>query len=221
MTVTKTKCLPTYLVIDSSSSMKPHETLLNDTIRHLFLALGDSPRVAEYAHLSILTFNTDAHVVLEMSDIATVYDAPVIGCTGNTAYGRMFTLLRQRIDIDVPRLNQSGRAVHRPAVFLLTDGAPTDRDWAAAHRQLVDQGWRRRPHVVTFGFGAANEAVLGRVATKAAFIATDVADNRDAITSMMSGLLGSLVASARAQELRIPEQVAGYRPVEVVEEFVD
>ncbi|MFI7596596.1 VWA domain-containing protein [Actinoplanes sp. NPDC049681] len=217
--VVKSKCLPAYVVIDTSSSMKPQEQLLNETVDHVFDVLGNSPRVSEFAHISIITFNTDAHVVLEMADIDQVANLPMITCDGTTNYGRMFQLVKQRIDTDVTALHASGRAVLRPAVFILTDGAPMDKNWAADFAALTDKTFRRRPHIISYGFGTANPAVLGKIATKAAFIATDVDNEKEAIVSMLTSLLNTLVTSASAQEFRIPEQADGYERVPI--EFVD
>ncbi|GAA1537519.1 hypothetical protein GCM10009827_065430 [Dactylosporangium maewongense] len=216
----KSKCLPTYLVIDTSSSMKSHESLLNDTVDHVFDVVGNSPRVAEFAHVSIITFNTDAHVVLELSDIETVENLPTITCQGTTNYGKMFQLVKQRIDADISGLTHDGRrAVLRPAVFILTDGEPMDKDWATQFNALTDASWRRRPHIISYGFGTANATVLGKIATKAAYLATDVDKEKEAIVSMLTSLLNTLVASASAQEFRIPDDVPGYTRVPI--EFVD
>ena len=73
---TKTKCLPTYLVVDTSSSMSEHEELLNELVDYLFDEIGNSPRIAEFAHMSIITFNTIPHLVLPMADIEQIQKRP-------------------------------------------------------------------------------------------------------------------------------------------------
>jgi uncharacterized protein YegL len=217
---TAAKCLPTYLVVDTSTSMTKHQELLNGLVDHLVDAVGNSPRVAEFAHMSIITFNTAPYLVLPMSDMELVDRLPNITCHGATNYGPMFQLLKSRIDSDVQDLRLgAGRAVLRPAVFILTDGEPTDRDWTADFDDLTDPQWRRRPHIISFGFGAANPAVLGKIANKAAFLAESAASEREAITTMITGLLKSLVASASAAEFTIPTQVDGYERVPI--EYVD
>lgn len=214
---TKPKCLPVYLVVDTSQSMQPHEPLLNETVENVFTLVGDSPRVAEFAHVSIITFNTAPHLVLEMTNIEEIEHLPVLACQGLTNYGEMFSMVRQRIEVDVARLIGQGRAVLRPAVFILTDGAPTDKDWATPYNTISDGNWRRRPHIISFGFGGADEAVLGRISTKAAYRAE--VNEREAITRMLTTLLHTLVHSANAQELRLPAEVPGYKSVPI--EYVD
>jgi uncharacterized protein YegL len=213
------KCLPTYLVIDVSTSMSQHEQTLNQTLKKLHSTLANSPRVSEFAHMSIIAFSTQPWVVIEMTDMEYVPGMPEVACDGMTNYGAAFDLVRERIDIDLPALTAQGKAVLRPIMFVLTDGAPTDGEWETAFRALVDKGWRRRPHVVTYGFGAAPEAVLGRIATKAAFVADGSSGQDEALSTALHSMLNSLVASAQADELLIPAQAAGYKTVPL--EYLD
>lgn len=218
--VGKTKCLPTYLLLDTSGTMKDHEQTLNETLEHVHLSLVESPRVAEFAHISIISFNTDPHLVLEMTDIEEVRALPALSCGGLTNFGSAFDLLGERINIDVPALRSAGMAVLRPAVFLLTDGLPSDaRTWASRFAALVDPAWPRRPHVITFGFGDATSESIGGMATKAAFLAKNNFQEKEALTSMLTTLLNTLVASAPAGELIIPTDLPGFErvPVDYVE----
>jgi uncharacterized protein YegL len=203
MSDVKSKCLPTYLVIDTSKSMLVHEALLNKTVDHVFDVLSDAPHVSEFAHISIITFNTDAHVVLPMSDIESVASVPNIMCSGATNYGAAFHLLRQRIDHDYHQL-ATARNVQRAAVFMLTDGAPNDKDWATELAALNDRGWRLRPAIISYGFGDANEAIIQKVGNTAAYLAIDAENETGAITSMLTDMLTTLAGSAKAQELVIP-----------------
>lgn len=209
------QCLPTYLVIDTSYSMAPHEEILNAAVTKVFRLVLNSPRLAEFAAMSILTFNTEPHVVLAMADIALVRHLPRIKCAGNTDYGKLFRLLRKQIDSDVDDLLRNGlRRVLRPAMFLLTDGAPTDRSWRSAFGELADRDWHRRPHIVSFGFGKAERDVLATISTKAAFIATQMDSDSEAITEILGTLGRSLVEGERRQETVIPTQVDGFERIE-------
>jgi uncharacterized protein YegL len=216
---TRQKCLPTYLVVDVSSSMQPHQAALNGILHKLHGALVGSPRVSEFAHMSIIAFSTQPWLVIEMVDMELVDRMPGVMCDGATNYAAVFELIRQRIDIDLPMLNDQGKAVLRPCVFFLTDGEPTDPGWEFAFRRLVDKNWSRRPHVITYGFGSASEAVLSKVATKAAFLADGDGASDEALAIAINSLLNTLVASARSEEMQIPVQTPGYRsiPVEYVE----
>ncbi|MBV9161747.1 MAG: hypothetical protein JO281_09395 [Pseudonocardiales bacterium] len=216
----KTKCLPTYLVLDTSGSMKEHEQTLNDTLEDVFDTLRLSPRVSEFAYISIITFNTRPHLVLEMTDIEDAPGIPQLACDGMTNYSLVFDLIRSRIDADVPALNAAGKAVLRPAVFLFTDGFPSDEnEWQVHFNDLVTPSWRRRPHVITYGFGEARADVLGKMATKAAFLADSRTADKEALTKTLTSLLQTLVASAKAEELLIPTDLPGFIRVPV--EYTD
>jgi uncharacterized protein YegL len=213
------KCLPTYLVIDVSASMRPFEGALNNTLHKLHRTLIGSPRVSEFAHMSIVAFSTQPWLVIEMVDMELVDRMPEVVCDGATNYGPAFDLVRQRVDVDLPMLNAQGKAVLRPCVFFLTDGEPTDPGWEAAFDRLTDPHWSRRPHVIAYGFGAASDAVLRRVGTKGAFAADGTAEPDEALSRAISSLLNTLVASARVEAMHVPTSAVGYRtiPIEIVE----
>lgn len=214
---TKVNCLPTYILLDTSSSMRPVENMLNETLEKLYDELIMSPRIADFAYVSLISFNTAAHVVLEMTDIQNIAALPQLTCGGVTNFGDAFGLLRSRIEQDVPMLDAAGRAVLRPVAFVLTDGQPTDaegritQEWRAAYLRLTDPGWRRRPNVVPFGFGGATADVLKEMSTidGIAFLAKDTG-NSESLQKIFATLLNTLVASARHNELQLPTEVDGF-----------
>ncbi|GAA4232714.1 hypothetical protein GCM10022254_33370 [Actinomadura meridiana] len=209
------KGMPTYLALDVSRSMREHETLLNETLAEIIKTLYLNPRVSEFVHLSIVTFSSEPTVVLRMTELTKMRQMPVLRCRGGTNFGPLFELLRDRIDIDVPLLQDQGYSVVRPVVFLLTDGAPTDRPttaWQEPHRALVDPEWKRHPRVICFGFGDAVEEIVRRMSTVQTYMADPaLGDATSALPEAMNGMLGSMVASVQARELRLPTEVAGYR----------
>ncbi|GAA3447186.1 vWA domain-containing protein [Planomonospora venezuelensis] len=219
-----TKGLPTYVVLDTSGSMAPFESLLNETLTEIVDTLYSSPRVSDFIHLSILSFNTSPHMVLEMTEISRLTALPTVGCSGVTNFAPMLRLLRERVKNDIIDLSKKGVMVIRPVVFLLTDGNPTDDpddSWERALQPLTDPNWRPRPHIITYGFGEASEAVLRRVSTLAAYIAEKgrEEENKKALSLALNSLLNSLVASAAAQRLLVPEEVSGFKSVPL--EYVD
>ena len=214
---TKVNCLPTYILLDTSSSMRPVEDMLNETLEKLYDELIMSPRIADFAYVSLISFNTSAHVVLEMTDIQNITALPQLTCGGVTNFGEAFRLLRSRIEQDVPMLDAAGRAVLRPVAFVLTDGQPTDaegritQEWRTEYRHLVDPAWRRHPNVVPFGFGGATADVLKEMSTidGIAFLAKDTG-NSESLQKIFATLLNTLVASARHNELQLPTEVDGF-----------
>jgi uncharacterized protein YegL len=215
------RCLPAYAVLDTSGSMRPYQQLLNDSLERVYDGLVINPAVAEFAHMSIVSFNTDAHVVLPLTDVSTVTQLPRLTCGGSTNYTKAFRLIETRINEDVTALKAQGRPVLRPAVFFITDGEPKDPadEWRQQFAALTSPSWSRRPHVITFGFGKAAEPVLKKIATKAAFKAETGLDDRDALVNVLRTMLDSLIASARNEKLMIPTEVEGYKEVPL--EYVD
>jgi uncharacterized protein YegL len=223
---TKVNCLPVYIMIDTSQSMSPFEDVLNETIETLYDDLITSPRISEFAYVSILSYNTEAEVVLQMTDLQSMSALPQLQCGGVTNFVKALRLLRSRIEEDVPQLNSAGREVLRPVAFLLTDGQPTDEqghlsdNWKSDYASLVAKSYRRHPNVVPFGYGTATAEILSEVSTipGAAFLAKE-GGTADALRKIIPALLNTLVASARDNELRLPTEVDGFIRVspEIVE----
>lgn len=217
MESTRVKCLPVYIIIDTSYSMRKFEKLLNDSIEELYDELITRPSVSDFAHISIISFNTNPEVVLRMTDLQSLDALPVLDCGGVTDFGKVIQLLRERIDEDVPALSNAGRAVLRPVAFLLTDGHPTDEDghpsnaWVPEFKALVEDTYRLHPNVVPFGYGAATPDVVRQFGTipGAAFLA-NTNSTSEALKNVIPALLNTLVASAHDNALRVPKEIDGF-----------
>jgi uncharacterized protein YegL len=214
---TKVNCLPVYVVIDTSHSMSPYENMLNEGIESLYDELITSPRISDFAYVSIISFNTDAEVVMQMTDLQSMNALPQVTCGGATYFNAAIALLRQRIDQDVPSLKNAGRQVLRPVAFLLTDGVPTDTsgrastEWKSDYQALVSKGYNNHPNVVPFGYGNASPQFLQEIATlpNAAFLAKDGGTDT-ALKKVIPALLNTLIASANDNALSLPAEVDGY-----------
>lgn len=227
---TRLKCLPTYLVLDTSSSMEPFADLLNECLREVHRVAYQDPDIPDFAHMSIISFNTDPHLVLPMSNIRKVKKLPRLACGGLTSYAKAFDLVRERINEDVPALAGAHRRVQSPALFFMTDGLPTDgmnpddqpprpdpRIWKAALSRLTDPAWERRPHIISFGFGNADASVLGTIGTLQAFIADSLHEGREreALKKVFATLLKTLSGSATAGSLQVPTNIPGFVSVPI------
>lgn len=213
----KVNCLPVYVLIDTSHSMSPYETMLNEGIESLYDELITSPRISDFAHVSIISFNSEAELVMQMTDLQSMSALPQVTCGGATYFNAAIELLRQRIDQDVPALKGAGRQVLRPVAFLLTDGVPTDRsghastEWKADYQDMVSKAYNNHPNVVPFGYGNASPQFLQEVATlpNAAFLAKDGGTDT-ALRKVIPALLNTLIASANDNALSLPSEVDGY-----------
>lgn len=86
-------------------------------------------------------------------------------------------------------------------MVFISDGQPTDspESWRAAHQRLVAPEWRRRPNLLSFGFGAADADVLSEVAERKAnraFIASPGTEPSAVIPELVAGLISSIVSSS-------------------------
>ena len=195
-----------YLVADESWSMADDPTALrgptpiaalSDTFLELRDVLAVSPLLAEMAFVGVITFAGDAvcrRVLAPLRDDDQLPDIHARG--GGTSYGAAFTMLRDRLAEDVGALRAEGYEVHRPVVFFITDGLPTDPE--AWPRALADVRKQFRPTVIAFGIGGADHDVIADVASSPeyAFVAGDTVSPAEAAVAFASSLMASVTATA-------------------------
>lgn len=217
-TATEQLVLPFYVLTDVSYSMTqthqtspdgPHKTPLeavNEVVPALKDALDENPILGDKIQFALVDFSDDAQTKIPLCDLLKVDTAsiPTLTARGGTSYAAAFRAMRQQIDSDVRQLKADGYKVHRPAVFFLTDGEPSDSeaDWLAAFGELTDSSFKARPNIIPFGVGEAKKVVLDKIAypqgRMRSFIAKDGVDPADAIRSMAELLISSVIASANS-----------------------
>lgn len=215
--------LPFYLVCDESYSMAGEPLReINDQLPEIFNEIASNPTVADKARLCVISFSNTAEVVIPLADLNDVQQLPELAPKGGTNYGAAFTVLRDTIEKDIRALKTAGHRPFRPTVFFITDGQPTDGNWASAHRRLTDADFGPRPTILAFGFGDAHPETLQTVATFRAFVASGELNPSSALREFAKQLLNSVVASAVASsaafsanpdagaQMVFPEQVKGY-----------
>ncbi|MEU8091641.1 vWA domain-containing protein [Micromonospora chalcea] len=203
--------LPIYVVIDESASMHSEIDELNAGLSSLHDALLGEPMAAAKVRFSIIGFSDTASVRLHLADLRRLSGMPRVVSRGATNYSAALTELADRIPTDIAELKAKGFAVHRPAVFFLSDGMPTDGAvWKTIHARLVDRAHTpAAPNIIAFGIGQADPEVILELATKEefAFVSIAGADVGGAISKFTAALTASVVHSGRSLGSSAPELV--------------
>ena len=167
--VSTSPVLPVYIAIDESASMAPHVHDLNKGIEALYEALWTNPVLADYVRLAVLGVSDTLTTRAPLSDSWAISRSPQVETGGATAFGPLFQGLLTQISADVARLKSEGAMVHRPVVFLITDGLPTD-DWQEPYQLLTDRAVNRfAPDIIVFGIGDVEAATIRQIATRDQF----------------------------------------------------
>lgn len=203
--------LPIYLLVDESASMGSNIAELEAGLNALHAALLAEPMAAAKVRLSVIGFSDDAVLRLDLADIRTLTDLPRLVKRARTSYAAAFAELERRIPDDVSRLKRGGYQVHRPAVYFLSDGEPTDgRAWEPIHARLVDRNRTpAAPNIIACGIGDADAEIILSVATEPryAFIAASSTDVGASVAKFCVELTKSVVKSGRTLATGSPELV--------------
>jgi uncharacterized protein YegL len=194
--------LPIYFVGDESHSMRgdPIEAL-NQGLVDLRDEVAKHPLIGKKVRFGIITFADTAQTRLELSELREDLILPQLQTRGRgTSYASAFEALRQTLPADVALLKVNGYQVHRPAVFFLSDGQPTEKEerWRSALAQLRDASFRERPNILAFGVGDAEPGVIAQVANspRHAFMMREGVSTAGAIAEFAASMLNSMVSSA-------------------------
>lgn len=140
--------LPVYLLIDTSGSMKgePIEAV-NAGLQTLVSSLRRDPQALETAHLSIITFDREARLVLPLTPVSEL-QLPLIETpdSGPTMTGAALELVCQRVDAEVRTQSSDVKRDWKPILFIMTDGAPSD---IQKYKDMVPQCKKRRFAAIT------------------------------------------------------------------------
>ncbi len=170
MSEDKAKLLPFYLVIDMSYSMEGENlAAANDIMPELVDALAQNPIISDKVRFGLVDFADDAQVQVPLCDLLDPdLVLPGLMTRGGTSFAAAFRMMRKQIEHDVIQLKGDNYSVHRPAMFLLSDGAPTDDEgeWRAAFQELTQfdkqsgTGFPMYPNVIPFGVANADPRTM-------------------------------------------------------------
>lgn len=121
--------LPVYLVLDTSGSMagEPIEAV-NNGIRTLISTLSRDPHALETVHISIITFDRTARLVMPLTSLDEL-NLPTISTpdSGPTHMGEALQLLEKQFKSEVIQSTSSTKGDWAPFALVMTDGKASDR----------------------------------------------------------------------------------------------
>jgi uncharacterized protein YegL len=194
--------LPMYFVGDESHSMAGDPiAAVNQGLMDLRDEVAKHPLIGKKVRFGIITFADTAQTRLELSELTEDLILPVLAPRGRgTSYATALEALRQTIPGDVALLKTAGYQVHRPSVFFLSDGQPTEKDgrWHTRLAELTDPAFKQRPNILAFGVGDADAGVIRQIASapRYAFMMTEGSSTAGAISEFAASMLNSMVSSA-------------------------
>lgn len=194
--------LPIYFVADESHSMRGAPiAAVNQGLLDLRDEVARHPLIGKKVQFAIITFADTAEVRLSLSELSEELVLPTLTPRGRgTSYASALEALRQTLPGDVALLKSRGYQVHRPSVFFLTDGQPTEKDtrWQTALEDLRDPAFKERPNILAFGVGEAEPEVIGLLASTPgfAFMMEEDVSTAGAIAEFATSMLNSMVSSA-------------------------
>jgi uncharacterized protein YegL len=196
--------LPIYFVGDESHSMAGAPiAAVNQGLIDLRDEVAKHPLLGKKVRFGIITFADTAQTRLELSELSEELMLPTLAPRGRgTSYAAALGALRQAIPGDIALLGSTGYQVHRPTVFFLSDGQPTEKEarWRDELNQLA--ALREHPNILAFGVGDAEAKVIQRLAStpRYGFMMTEGVSTAGAIAEFAAAMLNSMVSSAERLE---------------------
>ena len=186
--------LPVYLLLDTSGSMagEPIEAVKNG-VQVMISSLRADPTAIETAHLSIITFDTDARQTVPLTDLAS-FQMPDLIATGTTSLGEALKVLSNCIKTEVRKASPTEKGDWKPLVFIMTDGQPTD-DWQSGLNEFKNV---KVGTVVACAAGSgADTSILKQITNDVVSLETD----QESIKSFFKWVSSSIGAtSTKVQE---------------------
>lgn len=185
---------PFVLVVDRSSSMKENGgmDLINGSLPEMVATLTTIPEVEESAAVGLMSFANTAQIHRRILPLRPGFNVPEFEANGRTSYAAPLQALRTMIAEDLPRLGSHGR---RPIVFFITDGNPNVEEppvWYAARANLLEEGFRLRPKLVTLGCGNVDQSCLQSLASDPSLAEWEQGPTTEALKAILRTVKGTI-----------------------------
>ncbi|MFD0575710.1 vWA domain-containing protein [Dactylosporangium darangshiense] len=194
-------------MVDVSISMQGSKlAAANNILPEIVDALAQQPILSDKVRFGLIDFSDDAGVRLPLCDLLDPGLAlPGLSVRGGTSYSAAFTTLRHEMEANIAQLKGDGYVVHRPAVWFISDGAPTDPEpaWRQAFADLTTA--KAYPNFIPCGVDQADLRVMGSLIhpsdgnkKMALYMMEKNTDPAKAITAMAEILISSMIQSGHS-----------------------
>lgn len=198
--------LPVYLLLDTSGSMEgaPIQSVREGLEQFQREVAGDQ-FARDVVKVGVITFSSDAQLVTGGLVPISAFQPPILTASGVTRLDLAFRVLLDSMDRDVTKPVKGGqKGDWKPAVFVLTDGRPTDergnvtdRLWRPARDAVLNRpkGQIKPSVIVAVGCGPdVDDATLKAISTGTAF---RMGTSEAAFVALFQYLSQSLTASVQ------------------------
>ena len=154
--VEEPKSIPAVLLLDTSYSMSGQSIdMLNKAVEAMIAEFKKAETMETFIKLSIITFGSENGVDLHtpLTEVSNI-DYKPLHVAGATPMGTAFKMAKAMIE---DKSIFKGRD-YRPAVVLLSDGAPTD-DWEKPLDDFINNGRSAKCDRMAVAIGASNNGI--------------------------------------------------------------
>lgn len=157
---------PCILLLDTSSSMKgPPIEALNEGLRVFQQDISQDDLARRRVEIAIVTFGNGGVRVLQPFVKASEFQAPALDARGKTPMGEAIEYALDLLQNRKRQLTEMGGGYYKPWIFLVTDGAPTDR-WQEAAQHVLEGEEAKALVFFAVGVGDANMNTLAQISAR-------------------------------------------------------
>jgi uncharacterized protein YegL len=144
------------VLVDTSASMSGDIAAVSAGLEDLGAALARDTVARNRVEIVVVTFGGTVTVHADFGE-AAVFEPPALQAAGDTPMSAALLLALELVELKKRAYKASGLDYHRPLVFLLTDGDPTDLDrWPEAVRRVREAERGKKIALFSVGTGAAD-----------------------------------------------------------------